>query len=77
MSKKFLCLGAFVISKNDNQQHYIAASQLPLLYGVNPKECIFVDARQADNLRGLDLSNYIVLQPSSDGDYELPETNNA
>ncbi len=66
MSKKYICFSNSVIS-SDGDIHFISARYLPQLYKVNPEECIIVNKER--DLIGLDLNNFIHLNPKSDGNY--------
>jgi hypothetical protein len=68
--KKYLCIGGEIISKNDNELHYISTYQLAALYKVNPKDCYFVRDSSDPLLEGLDIENLIVLRPSYNGNYK-------
>lgn len=71
MSKKYLLIGGHVVSKSDNDIHYISSKQLGELYRVNPQECIFIDHGTEDDIRGHDISKLITLRPRYDGNYQL------
>ena len=61
-------------SKNDRDVHYIGASQLMRLYGVDPRDCIIIDDRRPETYQGRDNSGgYIHLYPDYHGNYELPK----
>lgn len=71
MTKKWLVLSDYIISRNDGDRHLISCQQLVKLYGVNPKECVF--GRIGD---GKKYPNLPILAPRYDGDYTLPVTSN-
>ena len=73
-TKKYRCLGGWVTSLADHDRHYIPASRLPGLYGVDPQECIFININDDvfEKQRGYDLSTLIDLWPDSTGKYILP-----
>jgi hypothetical protein len=70
--KKYRCLGGWVVSKSDSDRHYISAYRVAELYGVNPAECLFVEAESGPNYGYR--KEYIVIDmwPRDDGKYELP-----
>jgi hypothetical protein len=66
---RFVCNGGYVISK-DEDRHFICASRVAILHGLNPKKCILVNyERDLEKLRGWDEDNIVYLYPCSDGDY--------
>lgn len=73
--KKYVCIGAEVISKSDKQHHWISAHKLPGLYGVDRRECYFIhDEKEVDH-SGLHHSrDLIILLPDYYGDYEVDES---
>ncbi len=66
MSRKYICFSNSVIS-GDGDIHLILSRYLPQLYRVDPKECLFVNKER--DLIGLNIDNYIHLNPKSDGNY--------
>lgn len=66
---KYLVVPDFMLSKTDNQKHFIGATQLMRLYGVNPLECI---VSRDGEIYKLNTDNLIVLRPRYNGDYTLP-----
>lgn len=69
MEKKYLIWPDWVMSRTDGERHFISASRLIHLYGVNPDEChIHRENGERDPI-GL-----LVLAPKRDGDYTLPKT---
>lgn len=67
----------FVLSRVDNDVHYITGTRLMTLYGVNPAECIVIDpnestARRAELFKLAETENLIHLFPRYDGNYRLP-----
>lgn len=67
--KRYLCIGAFITSPHDGDRHFISARKLPDLYGVDPRDCSFIDT---DRKTPIDTSGYIPLYPDSTGEYKLP-----
>lgn len=75
---KYVVCPDLVTSKTDRDRHYIGASQLMMLYGVSPSECVIYEPmkdwpeayyRMAEERhKGL-----IRLEPRYDGKYELPK----
>ena len=73
MVKRYIVLGGPVRSQRDNDLHYVDASRLAALYGLNPAECYLVEQGTVSWLRmPKDLP---VLGPRYDGHYELENTN--
>jgi len=70
-SKKYLVCPGIVVSKHDGESHHITAAELIRLYRVDPKLCKIVLRRE--DVFGIDWSEYIVLRPRTDGNYETPE----
>ena len=66
MRKKYLVIGDYIKSKNDNDRHYISSRELVRLYGVNPKECILHDINDLP----VDVAGLFILFPRYDGDYK-------
>ena len=58
-----------VLSKNDDDLHFINAHQLAKLYGVDIRECVFGDMPGYREQEG-----DIHLRPQYDGNYTLPFT---
>jgi hypothetical protein len=73
MSKKYICYGGYMRSKNDGEDHYIDAHRLPQLYKVKEGDCIFInsDFDAERKLKGLNLDKFKKLYPRHDGDYTL------
>jgi hypothetical protein len=65
--KKYIVIGGYIVSKKDNDRHYVGPMELIKLYGVDPKECILVN-QEYDPRTYKDL---IELRPRYDGDYIL------
>ncbi len=63
--KKYLVLPGRVLSKNDQDYHFIGADQLMRLYGVSPAECIIHKERMSIP-EGL-----IPLAPDYHGEYKV------
>ena len=70
MSKKYLVVAGYVTSKTDGDQHYIGASDLIGLYGVNRAECLVANPRMSKEKYKELAKELIVLQPLYHGDYE-------
>lgn len=67
MKKKFVVYPGYVISKVDEQEHFISAGRLIQLYRVNPAECIIVEyGRRLEGYRQEDL---VSLYPDDSGQY--------
>lgn len=66
MKKCLLCPGR-VRSKTDGDVHFISASNLARLYGVNMEEC-YIKSQTG----GVDESRLIALHPQYSGNYTLP-----
>lgn len=73
--KKYLVCGGSLMSEFDRQRHYISPFKVAKLFGVNPRECIFVyestDVDVNGVPRGLKENDFIVLRPKRDGNYNL------
>jgi len=67
--RNYLLLGGWVSSKSDGELHYVSATKLLRLYGLDPRECILVNDFNGSSLRGVDLTSLIVLGPRFHGDY--------
>lgn len=68
---KYAIYPDYVVSKSDGQMWYIGAKELMHLYGVNPEECIVIDAHH--NNRGFKLPKELIkLTVRYNGDYDLP-----
>lgn len=70
--RKYICYGDTIVSPTDGNKHHISAHEVARLYGVNPKECVFCDARNRDRLRGIISDGLVQLWPRPDGNYILP-----
>lgn len=70
--KKYICQGGWVTSKNDGDRHYIPASRLPQLYGIDPSECYFINEGDPPNTYPWYIGLQ-VLSPRYDGDYTPPK----
>lgn len=70
---KYLIFPGEVLSQYDGDVHFVTAPELMNLYKVDPKDCIVV--RDAGQLRGLVVGDYIPLHPQFSGDYTLPNLN--
>lgn len=71
--KKYICIGGYITSKNDNDRHYISPYKLAKLYQVNPKECYFAKDDSDNLLLGLRIEELIELRPRYDGNYLVPQ----
>jgi hypothetical protein len=73
MDKKYALYPGYVISQYDGDRHFISASQLAELYGVNFNECVIVDKSRPESMvmRG-HTSDLIPLFPRMDGKYKKP-----
>lgn len=66
---KYLVYGGKIKSKNDNDNHWISPHQVSKLYGISHLNPIYVDNDRI--VRGLNLDEYITLEPRYDGDYDI------
>ena len=66
--KKYLVIAGRIPSKYDGDIHKISCSQLVALYGVDPKECIFVDEDRPDTFKFIK-EKLVILRPRYDCDY--------
>jgi len=71
-SKKYVVSPGIILSKNDNDTHYISASQLIELYGVDPCECIIETERNRKELSRY--LNLVWLYPIMGGNYTIKKT---
>ena len=73
---RYVVYPGVVISQTDGQEHYIGASQLMRLYGVDPAEC-FIFEPAPYWTAGMYSYNHtltlglIELRPRYDGDYDI------
>jgi hypothetical protein len=65
---KYVVQGGTVISRNDQQMHYVGPDKLIQLYKVNPKECVTI----ADNVLTTLAPGQVFLAPDETGKYEVP-----
>ena len=49
---KYVVCPDFVISQTDGDRHWISASALIRLHGLNPKECLIVDKNRPETYLG-------------------------
>ncbi len=63
---KYLVFPGYVTSQNDGQSHYVSATDLMQLYGVDPKKCR-INPPRITNLG----ARLIELRPRADGKYSL------
>ncbi len=67
---RFIVHPGFVWSKSDGQQHFISASKLANLYGVNMRECIVISPDRTEDKLGFEWrEGDIDLYPRTDGKY--------
>lgn len=66
---KYVLIAGEIISPNDGQTHTISAYKLAELYGLNPKDCIFVNHGVCQDVYGVD-EDQIWLEPRDVGDYK-------
>lgn len=71
MKYKYLIIAGEVTSRTDGERHWVGASALCGLYGVDPKECYLVDRPKVEQIP-FDLVDLPVLSPRYDGNYSLP-----
>lgn len=62
----FILKGGRIKSKSDNDVHYISPHQLRILYGLNPRKCIYVNNQTNAYTEPFN----IVLGPRYHGDYK-------
>jgi len=67
--KKYICIGGYIRSMSDHDIHYVHSYNLPALYKVNSRECIFAESDQSYKLLGLALEDFKILRPLSSGNY--------
>lgn len=72
-NEKYAAHAGFVFSKHDGDKHFIRGEEVARLYGVNPDECIIVDALTHRGVREYAEENLINLKPRNDGNYNLEE----
>lgn len=79
MALKYAVYPGYIHSVNDHDIHYITSSQLMLLYGVKPDECMIVRApdptymSENEYWRQLARAEMLIpLRPRYDGNYTLP-----
>lgn len=65
---KYLVYPDYVVSKNDNDKHFISASSLIKLYNVSREECKIITSES--DLNGLK-GTFFILRPKYNGDYEI------
>lgn len=74
IGKRYLVIPGTVTSKDDGEHHFVSASELMKLYGVDPAECTIV---RRNVIEGIEISldghpkNLIQLSPREDGNYSL------
>ncbi len=66
--KKYALYPGFVTSEYDGERHYITASRLATLYGVDMDKCIVIDTQYDKHRYNGQL---IDLKPRKNGDYDL------
>jgi hypothetical protein len=71
---KYLVIGGWVVSKKDHLSHYVSATTLVSLYGIDRSECLLVEGKST-RYRPLEecLSKLIILRPDPSGEYVLPK----
>ena len=81
MSKKYLVIADYVLSKNDGDRHFINCNKLMQLYAVHKEECICVESEVYGRYYPpLDVlhrqyGGLIELRPKYNGDYSIPIKN--
>lgn len=75
MNKKYLVFSGAVVSHSDGDRHWIPSHKVAQLYGLNPEECVFANAKYPEEYLGY--RDLIELHPRSDGNYtnEKPKYN--
>lgn len=68
---KFVVIPGRMMSRSDEDIHYIDAPTLMRLYKVDPNECIVKHNDERDRYHNFD--GLIALRPRYDGDYRLPK----
>ena len=71
MKKKYAICPGYVTSKNDGERHFINATELMRLYGVNPAECVIFHDEKSILREG---GSLIILRPDYDGDYTIKDS---
>ena len=79
MTIKYVVCPGYIRSKTDGDRHFITASQLIHLYGVDPTECIVRRHDMSEHEERLFRApeDAIHLYPRYNGDYTLPTKENA
>ena len=68
---KYVVIPGKILSRNDEDIHFIDAPTLMRLYKVDPDECIVKHNDERDRYHNFD--GLIELRPSYRGNYELPK----
>lgn len=68
--KKYLVIGDWITSKMDGQRHYVPSIKLIELFKLNRDECILADRNNPKSLVGLNLEDYVVIEPDYKGFYD-------
>jgi len=68
---KYIVRPGYITPRTDGDQHYISASRLMQLHGIQPSECIiFRGPEDYHKLKGAD-KNLINVFPRADGKYKV------
>jgi len=68
--KKYLLCPGYILSKTDNDRHYISAEKLAQLYNVPMTQCI-IQPERPEEARMIDTSKLIILRPQYHGCYDI------
>lgn len=71
---KWIALGGYVGSSNDEERHYISANAVCKMYGVNANQCFLVENRHNIPIERITkgLPDLPILYPDKTGVFKLP-----
>ena len=69
---RYLLCPGIVMSRNDGKYHYVSASDLAHLYGIQISQCKVRPGQMIARFGWRPQSGVIELHPRYDGDYSLP-----
>ena len=73
IGKRYLCIGAHIVSQSDGETHYVAAIHLPRLYKIHPDASEFARPEDIEMItRTKRFDKLIWLWPKQNGDYIIP-----
>jgi hypothetical protein len=61
----------YIHSRTGGMWHFISASQLAQLYGLNPRDCIIWDEERPETYSGRNYEDYKHFYPSYKGSYQV------